>query len=115
MVDALALVAGLALAIAASVFAEMRWPVPKGSWRWAFSGPLMRKLISPTHPSWDREQYEYLVLVLGAYVPLVYAFGDWIGAYGLAAAFLLVTAARVGTHAALSSRGNVTNDDDAPA
>jgi hypothetical protein len=111
MLDALALVAGLALAVTASVFAETRWPVPEGSWRWAFSGPLLRKLISPTHPSWDREQYVYLLLILGAYVSLAYALADWIGPYGVAAAFLLVTAVRVGTHAAMRSL-NVKGVDD---
>lgn len=103
MVNALALVAGLALAITASVWAETRWPVAEGSWRWAFSGPLLRKLIIPTHSSWDRDQFVFSLLLIGAYVPLLYALGGWIGPYGVAAAFLLVTAARVGTHAAMRS------------
>jgi hypothetical protein len=114
MLDGLALVAGLALAITASVFAETRWPVAEGSWRWALPGPLLRKLIIVTHPSWDWDQYVFELLLIGAYVSLLYALADWIGPYTVVTAFLLVTAARMGTHAALRSL-NVTSDVDASA
>jgi hypothetical protein len=110
MLDALALVAGLALAITASVFAETRWPVPEGSWRWAVPGPLLRKLIIVTRSSWDLDQYVFALLLIGR---AVCARGVD-GPYGGVAAFLLVTAARMGTHAALRSL-NVTSDDDASA
>jgi len=110
MIDALALVAGLALAITASIFAETRWPVPEGSWRWALPGSTLPRLVSVTHSWWS--QGVFALLLIGGYVSLLYALAHWIGPYAVVAAYLLVVAAMVGTHAALRSL-NVRRHEDA--
>jgi hypothetical protein len=80
MIEALAFVAGLALAITGSVLAETRRPLPEGSWRWAIP-----RLTSFRDSHW--KQNGYALMLIGSYVSLLYALGDWIGPYALAAAF----------------------------
>jgi hypothetical protein len=107
MIEALALVAGLALAITGSVLAETRRPLPEGSWRWAIP-----RLTSFRDSYW--KQNGYALMLISSYVLLLYALGDWIGPYALAAAFLMILAVMVATHAALRSR-NVREGDDRSA